>query len=137
MRNNNNNDNHYDSYYGDVYYSDGYNGRYDQSNRYNQNNSYNQNSRYNNYGNGSSYNNQPYGAGLNQTFTQDSSYTFARYMAKTYLWMFFGLAITFGLALYMTLNSESVADFVLNHYSMYIGASIASLVFVIILGFIV
>ena len=58
-------------------------------------------------------------------------------MAKTYLWMFFGLAITFGLAMYMMFNSESVADFVINHYSMYIGASIASLVFVVILGLVV
>lgn len=133
MRNDNNNNNQYDSYYGNRYYSDGYDGqRYEQNNRYNRSNSYN-----NCQSNNSYYNNRPYGAGLNQTFTQDSSYTFARYMAKTYLWMFFGLAITFGLAMYMMFNSESVADFVINHYSMYIGASIASLVFVVILGLVV
>ena len=136
MQNNNrnNNDNHYDSYYGDVYYSDGYNGNangnygnYNQNNRYNRSNSYN--NYQNNYQNNNSYyNNQPYGAGLNQTFTQTSSYTLAKYMAKTYLWMFFGLAITFGLALYMMFNSESVSEFVINHYSMYLGASAASLV---------
>ncbi len=144
MQNNNrnNNDNHYDSYYGDVYYSDGYNGNangnygnYNQNNRYNRSNSYN--NYQNNYQNNSYYNNQPYGAGLNQTFTQTSSYTLAKYMAKTYLWMFFGLAITFGLALYMMFNSESVSEFVINHYSMYLGASAASLVFVVILGLVV
>jgi len=111
------------------------NGQYnDYRGNYNYNNGYNNNGYNNGYEN--NYNNY-------QTF--DSAYgtantgavTFSRHMAKTYLWMFFGLAITFGLALYMMLNSASVMDFVVNHYSMYLGAVVISIVFVFTIGFLV
>lgn len=61
----------------------------------------------------------------------------AKHMAKTYLWMFIGLAITFGLSLYMTLNSNSVITFIDNHETLYFGASIISFVLVIFMGFMV
>lgn len=62
-------------------------------------------------------------------------YSFAIYIAQTYLWMFLGLAITFGLSFYLTLNSNSVESFILSNYSMYLTATIISLVSVIAVGF--
>lgn len=107
-----------------TYYNDGYgNG---QNNGYG--NSYNNYNGYNN--NYSSYNN-------GYSMESARSESFAKHMAKTYLWMFFGLAITFGLALYMTLNSMSVMEFVALHTELYLGASVASIIFVFVIGFFV
>ena len=82
---------------------------------------------------------------FNNTQTNSYSYQntyaqgirFSTYIAKTYLWMFLGLGITFGLSFFMTLNSASVTDFIANNYELYIGGTIASLVFVVIIGFVV
>ena len=59
----------------------------------------------------------------------------AKHMAKTYLWMFIGLAITFVLSIYMTVNSSSVITFIDNHETLYFGASIISLILIIVMGF--
>lgn len=62
-------------------------------------------------------------------------YTFARYIAKTYLWMFLGLAITFGVSFYLTLNSNTVESFLFNNYRMYLTATVISLISIIAIGF--
>lgn len=62
---------------------------------------------------------------------------FARYIAKTYLWMFFGLAISFGIAFYMYLNTATVLAFMEENFTMYIFAAIGSLILTFILGFFV
>lgn len=87
---------------------------------------------YNNNYNNSNYNG--YSQNVNVMYREEG---IAKHMAKTYLWMFLGLAITFGLSLYMTLNSGSVINFIDNHATMYFGAVIISLVLVIVIGFVV
>lgn len=96
------------------------------------NNNFNNYSNYNNNFNGN-YNNHYKGYNHNNVMYREDG--IAKHMAKTYLWMFVGLAITFGLSLYMTLNSDSVIGFINNHSTMYFGATIISLVLVIVIGF--
>ncbi len=80
------------------------------------------------------FNNSPYNSYHYQnTYTQGIS--FSTFIAKTYLWMFLGLAITFGLSFFMTLNSVSVAGFLNNNFELYMGGVIASIAFVVIIGF--
>ncbi len=82
------------------------------------------------------FNNSSYNSYSNQnTYTQGIS--FSSYIAKTYLWMFLGLGITFGLSFFMTLKSASVIDFITNNFELYLGGVIASLIFVVIIGFLV
>lgn len=87
------------------------------------------------------FNNNNYNDGFNGNYRnpaiQSASAGFAKYIAKTYLWMFFGLAITFGLSMYMTLNSYSVIDFVYNNFELYMGACLVSILMVFLLGFFV
>ena len=120
MRNPNEPDN---NYHGPGYY-------------YNGGQNANQNG-YNNGGYNSSYNNsyndgyQSYNRGYAPV---DTSQGFARYMAKTYLWMFFGLAITFGLAFYMTIASGDVVSFLENNLAMYGIAALLSVIFAFTVG---
>ena len=86
-----------------------------------------------NNGNGF-FNNSSYNSYSN-TYTQGIS--FSEYIAKTYLWMFLGLGITFGLSFFMTLKSASVVDFIADNFELYMGGVIASLIFVVIIGFLV
>ncbi|MBQ7522350.1 MAG: Bax inhibitor-1/YccA family protein [Clostridia bacterium] len=86
------------------------------------------NNRNNFFDNTYSYSNQ-------NTYTQGIS--FSSYIAKTYLWMFLGLGITFGLSFFMTLKSASVIDFITNNFELYLGGVIASFIFVVIIGFLV
>ena len=92
---------------------------------------------YNNGGYNSSYNNsyndgyQSYNRGYAPV---DTSQGFAKYMAKTYLWMFFGLAITFGLAFYMTIASGDVVSFLENNLAMYGIAALLSVIFAFTVG---
>lgn len=120
MRNPNEPDN---NYHGPGYYYNG--GQNANQNGYN-NGGYN--SSYN-----SSYNDgyQSYSRGYAPT---DTSQGFARYMAKTYLWMFFGLAITFGLAFYMTIASGDVVSFLENNLAMYGIAALLSVIFAFTVG---
>ena len=123
MRNPNEPDN---NYHGPGYY-------------YNGGQNANQNG-YNNGGYNSSYNNsyndgyQSYNRGYAPV---DTSQGFARYMAKTYLWMFFGLAITFGLAFYMIIASGDVVNFLENNFAMYGIAALLSVIFAFTMGFFV
>jgi len=86
-----------------------------------------QNANQNGYNNGY----QSYNRGYAPT---DTSQGFARYMAKTYLWMFFGLAITFGLAFYMTIASGDVVSFLENNLAMYGIAALLSVIFAFTVG---
>ena len=96
---------------------------------------------FNNGNNNSYYNGNNYNDGFNGNYgtpmTQSTSVGYARYIAKTYLWMFFGLAITFGLSMYMTLNSYSVIDFIDSHFELYMGACLISILMVFAIGFLV
>lgn len=65
------------------------------------------------------------------TRTQDG---FAKYIAKTYLWMFFGLFLSFGIAFFMYLNSGSVVTFIEQNTSLYLGATVGSIVLVFVLA---
>ena len=92
----------------------------------NRNNFFNRNTQNDNY----SYSQQ-----YSDSYTQSGD--FASYISRTYLWMFLGLAITFGLSFYMTLNSASVTDFLVNNFELYLGGVIVSLVFVFVVGLLV
>ena len=43
----------------------------------------------------------------------------------------------FGLSFFMTLKSASVVDFIADNFELYMGGVIASLIFVVIIGFLV
>lgn len=60
---------------------------------------------------------------------------FARYIGKTYLWMFFGLLLSFGIGLFMYMNSASVSSFIEQNFGLYLFATVASLILVIVMGF--
>ena len=105
------------------------------------NHNHNHNNNYNYNINGQPANN-PNGIFNNETSNNSfvnrvaqGDYAFASYISKTYLWMFIGLAVTFGLSFYLTLNSHSVESFILNNYGMYLTATVISFVSVIVVGF--
>lgn len=88
-------------------------------------------------------NNQPkYGAQQifntnNTTFVRNPERTqdgYVKYIAKTYLWMFFGLAISFGLAFVMYANSGTVENFLDQNALLYIGSVVAEVILIIALS---
>lgn len=90
-----------------------------------------------NYGN---YQNQNYPNpqdGYN-SYTQtgwDYEQGLAAYTRKTFLWMFIGLAITFGVSMIMASNGGIYAmRLVYFNFPLYIGLSIAELILVVVLG---
>lgn len=66
---------------------------------------------------------------------QRSEEGFAKYIAKTYFWMFIGLLLSFGIGIGMYLNSGSVISFMDKNLGLYLAAVIASIILVIVLGF--
>lgn len=59
---------------------------------------------------------------------------YSRFMSKTYLWMFFGLSLTFAVALFMTFKSVSVTSFVEDNFELYILVSVLSILLVLVMG---
>lgn len=63
-----------------------------------------------------------------------SSQAFTKYLARTYLWMFFGLALSFGVAFYIYSMGESVTAFVYRNFALYMGAVVAEIVLIVVLS---
>lgn len=83
---------------------------------------------------------QPANSYYNQAPTaayQRTEEGFSRYIAKTYLWMFFGLAISFGISFFMYLNSATVISFIERNFGIYLVSAIGTIVITFILGFLI
>lgn len=74
------------------------------------------------------------GVPYNPADTTRTQEGFAKYIAKTYLWMFIGLFLSFGIGLFMYVNSGSVISFITQNFSLYLGATIGSVILVIVLA---
>ncbi|HHZ05370.1 MAG TPA: Bax inhibitor-1/YccA family protein [Clostridiales bacterium] len=72
--------------------------------------------------------------GVQSTGFERTQEGFAKYIAKTYLWMFVGLAISFGIGFYMTMSSGNYAAFMQNNFGLYMAAMVGEIILILVLS---
>lgn len=122
--------NNYNNGYNNGYPNNGYNGSYPDSgfSGY-ENNGYNGGYTNLGYQNGG-YGTQPYSSGA-------TSMTVGDFARKVYAWMFLGLGITFAIGIFLLINAEMTAAFIVEHLEVYYILALVEVALVFILGFFV